>query len=418
MTPAGMTPASRARSTDASVWPVRSSTPPSRALSGWTCPGTTMSASPLAGSIAVRIVCAWSAVEMPVVTPSRASMVTVNGVSWAASFLSVISSSPSASQRSAVSVRQIHPPAWRVMKLMSLAVTNSAAITRSPSFSRSSSSTTTTILPAAMSSNASSMVENLISARVGNELLHVFREDVNLEVDLAAGLGLPQRRPLQRLRDERHGEPVVADLADRQRDAVHGDRALLHHIAQQRRVGVEGHHPRESPLAGLADEPPPVHVTLHDMPAEPVGGAQRELEVDLRPRLQLAQRRAPQRLLHHVGAEQLAAAHARRGQADAVDRHAVALAQLTGQGRAHAQPHAVRRAVDAVDLTEILHEACEHAPTTPAIEPISARPPRPARSRGSGRASRRRSSRRRRPPSGRGRRGHPRASGRGRGAPR
>src|SRR4051812_23499198 len=82
------------------------------------------------------------------------------------------------------------------MKLMASGVMNWAAMTRSPSFSRSSSSTTTTILPAAMSSNASSMVENSISARVGNELLHVFREDVNLEVDLAAGLGLPQRRPL------------------------------------------------------------------------------------------------------------------------------------------------------------------------------------------------------------------------------
>ena len=34
ITPAGVRPASRARSTDASVWPVRSSTPPGLALSG------------------------------------------------------------------------------------------------------------------------------------------------------------------------------------------------------------------------------------------------------------------------------------------------------------------------------------------------------------------------------------------------
>ena len=125
-----------------------------------------MSALPLAGSTAVRIVVAWSAVEMPVVTPSRASIVTVNGVSWADSFLSDMSSRPSSSQRSGVSVRQIQPPAWRVMKLMSSAVMNSAAITTSPSFSRSSSSTTTIILPAAMSSSASSIVANWISSRV------------------------------------------------------------------------------------------------------------------------------------------------------------------------------------------------------------------------------------------------------------
>src|SRR3954454_3572067 len=302
ITPAGIRPARRARSTEASVWPVRSSTPPARAFSGCTWPPMTMSSRGLSGSIATCIVCAWSWTLMPVVTPSRASMVTVNGVWCGVSFFADMSSRPSSSQRSGGSARQIQPPAWRVMKLIASGVTNCAAMTRSPSFSRSSSSTTTTILPAAMSSNASSMVENSISARVGNELLHVFREDVNLEVDLAAGLGLPQRRPLQRLGDERHGEPVVADLAHRQGDAVDGDRALLHHVAQQRRVGVEGHHPRESLLAELADETHPVHVALHDMPAEPVGGPQRQLQVHLGARLELAQRRAAQRLLHHVSA--------------------------------------------------------------------------------------------------------------------
>ena len=84
ITPAGMQPASRARSTEASVWPVRSSTPPGRALSGLTWPPLTMSCGPFAGSTATRIVCARSAALMPVVTPSRASIVTVNGVSSAA----------------------------------------------------------------------------------------------------------------------------------------------------------------------------------------------------------------------------------------------------------------------------------------------------------------------------------------------
>src|SRR5579883_772037 len=38
MTPPGRKPASRARSTTASVWPARTNTPPSRARSGNTCP--------------------------------------------------------------------------------------------------------------------------------------------------------------------------------------------------------------------------------------------------------------------------------------------------------------------------------------------------------------------------------------------
>ena len=43
ITPAGIRPASRARSTAASVWPVRSRTPPSFAFSGKTWPGWTRS---------------------------------------------------------------------------------------------------------------------------------------------------------------------------------------------------------------------------------------------------------------------------------------------------------------------------------------------------------------------------------------
>ena len=49
------------------------------------------------------------------------------------------------------------------MKLIASGVANWAAIVRSPSFSRSGASTTTTILPARMSSIASSMVANGLS---------------------------------------------------------------------------------------------------------------------------------------------------------------------------------------------------------------------------------------------------------------
>ncbi len=67
----------RARSTAASVWPGRRSTPPSLARSGTTCPGRVKSCAVLFGSASRRIVVARSDAEMPVPIPSRASTVTV-----------------------------------------------------------------------------------------------------------------------------------------------------------------------------------------------------------------------------------------------------------------------------------------------------------------------------------------------------
>ena len=100
-TPAGARPARRARSTAASVCPERWSTPPVRARSGKTWPGWTRSWAVDVGSIATWIVWARSAAEMPVETPSRASIETVNAVPNGVSFWSVIWRRPSSSQRSA-----------------------------------------------------------------------------------------------------------------------------------------------------------------------------------------------------------------------------------------------------------------------------------------------------------------------------
>ena len=85
-TPAGLSPARRARSTAASVWPARWSTPPGRARSGKTWPGWTRSCAPLLGSIATWIVRERSGAEIPVVIPSRASIETVNAVPYGVSF--------------------------------------------------------------------------------------------------------------------------------------------------------------------------------------------------------------------------------------------------------------------------------------------------------------------------------------------
>ena len=79
MTPAGLRPARRARSTAASVWPARSSTPPGRAMSGNTWPGCTRSPGRDSGSMATWMVCARSAAEMPVVTPGSSARLDRDG---------------------------------------------------------------------------------------------------------------------------------------------------------------------------------------------------------------------------------------------------------------------------------------------------------------------------------------------------
>ncbi len=99
ITPEGLSPARRARSIAASVWPVRSSTPPSFAFSGKMWPGCTRSRGRDCGSMATWIVWARSCAEMPVVMPSRASIDTVNAVWNGDSFFAAIRSRPSSSQR-------------------------------------------------------------------------------------------------------------------------------------------------------------------------------------------------------------------------------------------------------------------------------------------------------------------------------
>ena len=80
MTADGIRPAIAAMSQPASVWPARISTPPSCACSGKMWPGCTRSDGLASRATAACTVRERSAAEMPVVTPSAASMDTVNAV--------------------------------------------------------------------------------------------------------------------------------------------------------------------------------------------------------------------------------------------------------------------------------------------------------------------------------------------------
>src|SRR6185295_106654 len=232
--------------------------------------------------IATLIVWARSAALIPVVTPVRASMLTVNAVPSGGPFLpgaDIIGRSRRATCSSS-SVRQMRPRPCMAMKLMASGVTASAAMQRSPSFSRSSSSTRITILPARMWSSAvltrSNITESIVSrcgmgtlssvtsceaarselredtfivvdiglvlfspplaARSGAsrdfELTrHVAREHVDFNVDVCAGPRILEQSAANRVRDEHDVEDDAArggppHGVEREADAVEADRAL------------------------------------------------------------------------------------------------------------------------------------------------------------------------------------------------
>ena len=139
-------------STTASVWPALTKLPPSLATSGNTWPGVTISSCPLLTLVATEIVCALSCADIPVVTPSRASIDTVNAVSCRPSFRRAINESPNCSTRERSIAKQIKPRAYLAIKLITSEVAISAGTHKSPSFSRFSSSTRMKIRPCFASS--------------------------------------------------------------------------------------------------------------------------------------------------------------------------------------------------------------------------------------------------------------------------
>src|SRR6266571_1275482 len=146
-TAAGCSPASCARSQQASVCPARTSTPPACAISGNTWPGWTMSAGVALEEAATLMVCARSAADIPVVTPEAASMDTVKLVPCTERLRATIGRRLRRSACASVIGMQTNPRPNFAMKFIFSAVTNSAAKMRSPSFSRSSSSTSTAMRP-------------------------------------------------------------------------------------------------------------------------------------------------------------------------------------------------------------------------------------------------------------------------------
>ena len=166
--------------------------------SGKMWPGRARSPGRVAGSMSAWMVAARSTAEMPV----RRAVAVVDGDGERGAHATrccrvTISGRSSSSSRSPVIGTQMTPEVWCRKNAIFSGVADSAAMMRSPSFSRSSSSTTTTISPRPMAATASSIGANGISVSCsgrrpgragvpGEQALDVLGHDVDLEVDPVA----------------------------------------------------------------------------------------------------------------------------------------------------------------------------------------------------------------------------------------
>src|SRR4051794_11244773 len=207
------------------------------------CPGRARSSGRVEGGRMAGTVVTRSAAEIPVLVPTRASTDTVNAVRWLSVLSATMSGRRSSSSRLPSTGRQITPLVWRIMNAIASGVMASAAMMRSPSFSRSASSTTITSSPRAMAATAFSISVKGISVLPlsgvsggvrGEQSFDVLGEHVGFEVDGIAGLLGAQRGDGQRVRDDGdvEGAPTVVEGGDGEADAVDGDRSLPDHVAQ------------------------------------------------------------------------------------------------------------------------------------------------------------------------------------------
>src|SRR4051812_32421351 len=342
MTALALRPASRATSTAASVCPARTSTPPGRATSGNICPGETRASGPFAASIATAIVRARSAALIPVEIPSVASIETVKAVPLRLRLVRAMGSSPSWSARSFVKARQISPRPNRAMKLIASGVAICAGMTRSPSFSRSSSSTRMNIRPLRASSISSSGEErkpcfSTASSGLGTKRLHALQiagEHVDLEIDGPARLNRAQCSDGggvgNEVEHEMHALGPVLDRVHGQRHAVDGDRALGRDIRRDLVACGDRHAVRAAFLVHVDDRAHAVDMPGNDMPAQFVAELQGTFEVELAPFGPLAGRGARHGLCGDV-------------EGDAAGR-------LVDHGQAHARARDRGAEVDRVDV--------------------------------------------------------------------
>ena len=102
------------------------------------------------------------------------------------------------------------------------------------------------------------------------------------------------------MRDGGHGKALAVHGGHRQADAVDGDGALFHHIAQYLRPRVDGVPDGGIVFSDVGNVSDTVHMARYDMSAESAVGRHGPLQIDHAPRRESRKGRAVQRLVHHV----------------------------------------------------------------------------------------------------------------------
>src|SRR5881394_3962400 len=234
------------------------------------------------------------------------------------------------------------------MKFTSSGRTFVAAMIRSPSFSRSSSSSITTISPARIAATMSSVESRpdqagSVFVRVtmpsqelhacarlracvlfgGAEALEIASDDVDLNINSDAAPILANHRQGLRVRDDVHLERIAAHGVHGEAHAVDRDRALLCDIACEIARQPDPQRRRARGRRELDDLADAVDVAGHEMTVERVANFERRLEIHARADAELAERRDVERLARQIDSKTIRP-RLDRGEADAAHRDAAA----------------------------------------------------------------------------------------------
>src|SRR5262249_19754293 len=259
--------------------------------------------------------------------------------------------------------RQIKTRPQDAMKLIASGVTFSAAIMRSPSFSRSSSSTMMIKRPSCISAMASSIVANCIWLQ---QVFNILCQDIELQVHRILRPGRPQVRIFERMWNYCDRKNIrIQQRRYSQADAVHGDRAFFDKVTLS---GFRIFH-FKVPSVTLPHEFPDmahaVHMTLHDVSAESGIGAHWPLQIDNSPFVQAPEARPIERLARHFPCKRPACHRADR-QANAVHGYARAGAKIVEyQGPLNTDNTEFTAVLDFEQLTDFFNDPCEHMQSTP-----------------------------------------------------
>jgi len=154
---------------------------------------------------------------------------------------------------------------------------------------------------------------------------------------------------------------IVPEPRHGKADAVDRDRPLLDDVAGEIGRQRDPHHLPVRRRRARNHTPGPVNVALDDVAAEPTIDRDRPLEVHVRPITDVPQRRAVQRLGHHVGGELATRKHLHHRQAHTVHRDRVARRRIAGDdGTADPQPHGVRQIRLFDDTADLFDDPGEH----------------------------------------------------------